>query len=164
MKTRARTFPGWGLILGVLALGAACWFSVAAATAWRPHSQAEMLVHRVFAYRQWQSTGLYLEKGETVSLTASGQWSYSPWVGLHGPEGGRWAPAFYPMQTPPALGGALLGRVGEAGDLFYVGHRAQYTVSAPGFLYLGINDDLLGDNVGELTVSITVTQPPTPTP
>jgi hypothetical protein len=145
-----------------LALCVASWCATSAATLWSPHSQAALLTQSVYAYRQWRSTGIYLQTGDRVTLTATGQWTYSPAeVGLHGPEGGKWAPAYYPL--PSAPGGALLGRVGETGQVFYVGHRLTFTAPAPGLLYLGINDDLLGDNVGALTVKIDVAAA-TPTP
>lgn len=40
----------------------------------------------------------------------------------------------------------------------------RYTgvAQAPGLLYLRINDDLLGDNQGQLSVDISVTPAPTP--
>ncbi len=145
------------LVGSALALCASSWCATSAATLWRPHSQAVLLTKSVYAYRQWQSTGVYLQAGDLVTIRASGQWTYSPdEVGLHGPEGGRWAPDFYPMPAPRALGGALLGRIGEAGDMFLVGRRVTARAPAPGLLYLGINDDLLGDNEGVLTVQIEV--------
>ena len=121
---------------------------------WRPHTQSELLTHTVFAYRQWQSTGFYLDQGDRFTLTARGEWLYSPLVGRHGPAGGRPAPAFYPL--PNVAGGALIGRVGEDGQPFYVGRWSTHSASAPGLLYLRINDDLLGDNEGQLAVEIEI--------
>jgi hypothetical protein len=73
---------------------------------------------------------------------------------MHGPQGGRPAVASYPMPNMP--GGALIGRVGEAGAPFYVGARAGGYVERAGYLFLRINDDLLGDNVGTMAVDIDV--------
>ncbi len=111
----------------------------------------------VYAYRQWQSTGLDLAQGEQVRLRAAGQWQYSPYVGLHGPEGGGKpvTVSTYPMSN--LNGGVLLGRIGEAGEPFYVGRGTTLFVTQPGRLYLRINDDLLGDNVGQLTITVDVT-------
>jgi hypothetical protein len=120
---------------------------------WRPHARTDFTTYRVYAYRQWQSTGLRLNQGDSVRITARGEWLYSPYVGLHGPAGGaKPAAAWYPM--PLAPGGALLGRIGEQGELFYVGSRAYWYAEAPGFLFLRINDDLLGDNSGELEIEL----------
>ncbi len=123
--------------------------------AWRPRAQTELLTHTVFAYRQWQSTGFYLNQGDRYTIRARGEWLYSPLVGKHGPTGGRPAPAFYPL--PQASGGALIGRIGENGRPFYVGRRTSGLADAPGLLYLRINDDLLGDNAGQLTIEIEIT-------
>lgn len=154
MNTRFKAAWVLGLVCGGMALCAAGWCVTSAATLWQPHSQTELLTRSVYAYRQWQSTGIYLNTGDRVTLTAAGQWSYSPEVGLNGPEGGLWAPGYYPL--PEAPGGALLGRVGENGQFFYVGCKLDYIAPAPGLLYLGINDDALGDNVGDLTLKINV--------
>ncbi len=154
MNTRVRVVQVLVLASSVLALCAASWYAASAAAFWQPKSFTALSTRAVYAYRQWQSTGLYLNAGDRLKLTASGQWSYSPEAGPHGPRGALPAPAYYPM--PGALGGALLGRLGEAGDVFYVGDRFTYVAPQAGFFYLQINDDLLGDNVGELTLQIEV--------
>jgi hypothetical protein len=163
MMTRQKVARGVVLVGSLLALCAASWCATSVATLWQPHPQAELSAQSVYAYRQWQSTGLYLNAGDRVYLTAQGQWSYSPVAGFHGPAGGRWAPSYYPL--PTALGGALLGRVGETGEVFFVGPRVAFSPAQAGLLYLGINDDLLSDNTGVLTVKIRVASPtPTPAP
>ena len=143
----------------LLALCTASWCVTSAATLWQAHTFAVLPTRTVYAYRQWQSIGLHLNAGDRVRLTASGQWSYSPEVGLHGPEGALPAPNYYPL--PAARGGALLGRLGDAGNIFYVGSFLNYLAPEPGFLYLRINDDLLGDNIGTLTIKIEVEPAPT---
>ena len=162
MNTRLNLARVLVLMGSTLALCASSWCVTSAVTLWRPHTQADLISQGVYAYHPWQSMGKYLNLGDQVTLTAMGQWTYSPQaVGLHGPEGGLPAPAYYPL--PAAPGGALLGRVGETGPVFYVGRRLSFVATAPGLLYLGINDDLLGDNVGELTVKVeVVTATPTP--
>jgi len=165
MKTRQLVLRTVVLAGSLLALCAASWCAASAAALWQPHSQADLAGKSVYAYRQWQSTGLYLNDGDWVDLRAQGQWSYSPAVGPHGPAGGgRMAPAYYPV--PSAPGGALLARVGETGPAFFAGGSHEiFRADRPGLLYLGINDDLLGDNVGVLSIKIKVTSPtPTPAP
>ncbi len=122
---------------------------------WRPHAQTELLTRAAFAYRQWQSTGFYLNQGDRFTIQARGEWLYSPLVGKHGPAGGLPAPAFYPL--PQVDGGALIGRIGENGQPFYVGRWTSGLADAPGLLYLRINDDLLGDNAGQLAIEIEIT-------
>ncbi|MBI4769043.1 MAG: hypothetical protein HY784_01165 [Chloroflexi bacterium] len=135
---------------------------------WRPIHQSDLFRQVVYAYRQWQSTGVKLSPGDAFQIRASGEWQYSPYVGLHGPAGGMWAPDWYPLpgdSMPGGVkGGALLGRIGEAGQVFYVGARYSGQAAAGGTLYLRINDDLLGDNEGTLSLQITVWPAPTPEP
>jgi hypothetical protein len=153
MKRRALPPLVW-LGLGLLALCNLGW--IVQPGEWRPEPQAASAQERIFAYRQWQSTGIKLETGDRYTLRAQGEWSYSPVVGLNGPGGGRPAVASYPM--PHALGGALIGRVGENGPPFMVGVRTSGYVERGGFLFLRINDDLLGDNEGEMVVEVAVSR------
>ena len=127
---------------------------------WKPFAQNALFTHWVYAYRDWQSVGIRLEQGDSFSVRARGEWQYSPLVGRNGPDGGRWAPDFYPLETDRsgARGGALLGRIGDDGLPFLVGRRTSASADAPGDLNLRINDDLLGDNVGRLQIEITVTR------
>ncbi len=148
--------PVLWLVLPVLFACAAAW--AARPDTWQPRQQSGTLSHTVYAYRQWQSTGVKLNAGDRFVIRAKGQWTYSPEVGLHGPGGGLPAPPNYPY--PYASGGALLGRVGESGEAFYVGSRSFGYAEAPGLLYLRINDDLLGDNKGQLSLDIQVTPAP----
>lgn len=147
-------------LLVILACGA---FVVAgvlvASAAWTPQSQEALLVNRVYAYRGWQSTGIQLAAGDWYTIRAVGQWSYSPVARLNGPEGHRRyrAPGFYPL--PGVGGGALIGRVGEEGKPFFVGKGASGRAERNGLLYLRIDDDRLGDNVGYLTFDVRVTSP-----
>jgi hypothetical protein len=53
-------------------------------------------------------------------------------------------------------GGVLIGRIGEEGDVLHVGRRARWRAVEEGFLYLRINDDILSDNEGYVTVEIEV--------
>lgn len=112
---------------------------------------------RVYAYRDWQSVGLRLHAGETLTIRAKGSWLYTPGE-FHGPEGhARYqAPSFYPL--PGVRGGALIGRIGEAGAPFYVGRRAIRHVDTGGMLYLRIDDDVLSDNEGFVSVEVSVAQ------
>ena len=152
------------LSLMVVALGALSVFGgFAASAAWGPQSQESLLVSRVYAYRGWQSTSVQLHKGDQYTLRAEGIWMYSPYAGPNGPEGHRryLAPSFYPL--PNVGGGSLIGRIGEEGRPFYVGRGMWGQAETNGLLYLRIDDDLLGDNVGSVTIKLTVI-PPTPTP
>ncbi len=56
---------------------------------------------------------------------------------------------------PGQLAGALVGRVGN-GQVFGIGNQAG-ALSMPdaGLLYLGVNDDNVGDNQGAFAVTVT---------
>lgn len=157
MFSKSSTLWGWLLLLVTPAV-------LCAATAalrpldWRPHSQADIGSPTVYAYRQWQSVGIKVKRGDRLHLTASGQWQYSPLVGLHGPEGGGRPVTVdtYPLSEYGAFGGVLLGRIGEDGPPFIVGRGTSVLADTEGSLFLRINDDLLGDNKGALTVNVSV--------
>lgn len=119
-------------------------------------NQADLAEKRVYAYRDWQSAGVILHRGDRFTIRAEGEWLYTPVGGYHGPEGHRIyrAPDFYPLPGP--RGGCLIGRIGEDGQPFYVGRRYRSTAGSDGVLYLRINDDILNDNKGSLIVTITV--------
>jgi hypothetical protein len=149
------------ILLLALTFGALIAFGMFVASAeWGPLDQSALKVNRIYAYRGWQSIGIQLSKGDQYTIRAEGQWMYSPFAGPNGPEGHRryHAPSFYPL--PGVGGGALIGRVGEDGPPFYVGRGTSGRAERNGLLYLRIDDDLLGDNVGYLTFEVTVTSPP----
>lgn len=120
-----------------------------------PVPQAEMAEDRIYAYRNWQSVGVRVEQGDRIGVRASGTWLYTP-DEYHGPEGhARFpAPSYYPV---PGAGGTLIGRIGESGPPLYVGRRAHFAAERSGLLYFRINDDLLSDNDGYVTVEVEVT-------
>jgi len=119
--------------------------------------QADLAEKRVYAYRDWQSVGVILHSGDRFTIKAKGEWMYTPIGGYNGPEGHKiyWAPSFYPLPGP-ITGGCLVGRIGESGQPFYVSRYYVSTAVSDGTLYLRINDDLLGDNQGFLTIVVTV--------
>jgi hypothetical protein len=116
---------------------------------------------RIYAYRDWQSTGLRVQPGDVLILEARGSWLYTP-DEYHGPEGHPHyrAPDFYPLPGVP--GGALIGRIGEEGKPRYVGDSTHWRVQTGGMLYLRIDDDILSDNEGFVNVDIQLDaeQPP----
>jgi len=102
------------------------------------------------------STGLVLRQGQTVTVTATGAVcpfgdSYCP-----GPGGNAAiatsASSFggYPLPGAPAWG--LVGRVGS-GPWVQVG-QGPTSLSGPGVLAFAVNDDLLSDNAGSFTVTV----------
>jgi len=147
------------LALLTLVMGIAL-VTLATKTTVRPQAHDEMDPPRIYAYKSWQSIGLRVHEGDIVHIRAEGSWMYTPGE-YHGPQGhDRYpSPSFYPIPNIP--GGALIGRIGEHGDPFYVGRRHSAQVRENGTLYLRINDDLLGDNGGYVTVRVIVVEPET---
>ena len=150
----------WLARLLLLAAGLVVLFSLLGIIAhggWRPVSQETLITRRVYAYRDWQSLGLRVHPGEMLEVQAQGRWLYTPGE-YHGPEGhARYrAPAFYPLPHVP--GGCLIGRIGEEGEIFYVGKGTRVFAQEFGTLYLRINDDILYDNEGWVSVEVTVIQ------
>jgi hypothetical protein len=126
---------------------------------WEPQYHGALDTQRIYAYRGWQSTGVQVSQGDIYTIRAKGSWLYSPFAGPNGPEGHRRfsAPGFYPL--PRVGGGALIGRIGEDGQPFYVGSRTSGRAERHGLLYLRIDDDRLGDNEGYLEVQVTTARP-----
>lgn len=121
-----------------------------------PFSQEELSHPRIYAYRDWQSVGVQVDPGDRIYVRARGTWLYTP-EEYHGPEGHHEyrAPNTYPMPSIP--GGVLLGRIDEAGRIFPVGRGGTFTADEFGQLYFRINDDILSDNEGYVTVEVEVT-------
>lgn len=121
----------------------------------RKHS--DLIAKRIYAYRDWQSTGVRVDQGDLVEIEAEGEWLYTP-DEFHGPGGHPVYPAasFYPISS--GSGGALIGRIGEKGYRFIVGNRVDMQAPQKGILYLRINDDILSDNDGWVAVRIDVTE------
>jgi LssY-like putative type I secretion system component LssY len=90
----------------------------------------------------WTDTGVDLQPGQTVTITANGKLQYmdgnSP-----GPQGAArgWRDLVRSMPVNSAGRGALIGRWGsdEAAQPFLVGASLQFPVRAAGRLFLGIN-------------------------
>jgi len=123
-----------------------------------PLRHDDLVQPRIYAYRDWQSVGVQVNQGDLIRLRAQGTWLYTPGE-YHGPEGHRVyrAPSFYPMSG--TAGGVLIGRIGEDGRVFVVGRGGTYYAERAGLLYLRINDDVLSDNEGYVTVEVSVTPP-----
>ena len=121
------------------------------------HPHSEFIAKRIYAYRDWQSTGVRIDQGDLVEIEAQGEWLYTP-DEYHGPAGHPIfpAPSFYPISS--GSGGALIGRIGENGLRFVVGEGLNTQAREHGILYLRINDDILSDNDGWVAVRINVTE------
>jgi hypothetical protein len=108
----------------------------------------------VFANVAWTDTGIDLRSGQTVAFEATGEVAWGP-SRRDGPAGERNSPSNPNRPMPNRPGAALIGRVGEGMDYFFVGDEiGQIRVRDGGRLYLGINDDVLNDNRGAFRVVV----------
>jgi hypothetical protein len=103
---------------------------------------------------QWTPTGIYVQKGQIITLKTTGEVQLSgdsnDVATANGAKAQRYA-ARAPL--PRVLAGALIGKVGN-GRPFGIGMQAAIPAPASGQLILGINDDTLNDNQGEFRVEI----------
>lgn len=105
--------------------------------------------------QQWTSTGLMVRRGEWVTFNTTGQIQLSgdaaDVASAAGSTGQRMAAGNAPLRN--AFAGALVARVGN-GSVFAIGNQTRVQMPDAGQLFLGINDDHVGDNSGEFRVEI----------
>lgn len=150
---------GWLVVIPLLAMVILCAAGIVVLrTGLGPFQQDEITHPRIYAYRDWQSVGVQVNPGNRLYIRARGTWLYTPGE-YHGPGGHAHyrAPNTYPIPGIP--GGMLLGRVGETGQVFAIGSGGTYYVNEQGLLYLRINDDILSDNEGYVTVEVEIMPP-----
>ena len=108
----------------------------------------------VSARTQWTDTGVDLRPGQDVYFTAEGEVRWGPGR-RDGAAGERNSPFNQGRPMPDRNAAALIGKIGENGDPFFIGNTTSpIRVRGAGRLYLGINDDYLEDNTGQLRVVI----------
>ena len=104
---------------------------------------------------QWTNTGFNVTRGQYLRFEPSGEIRLS----MNGEDIGRAAGALTGRQaagaTIPTIPiGALIGRVGN-GQPFSIGDTTNaFDMPADGRLYLGVNDDHVGDNSGNYVVKV----------
>jgi len=110
----------------------------------------------VFANVPWLDTLIDVREGQILFFEVKGTIRIGPGASRAriGPEG---EPKKVWNDNKPIPGestGALIGKIGEGGA-FYIGNqKREFRMPASGRLYLGVNDDFLGDNSGYFTVVI----------
>jgi hypothetical protein len=108
----------------------------------------------VTARDAWTDTGVDVRAGQDILFTATGEVRWGPGR-RHGAAGERNSPVNRGRPMPDRSAAALIGKIGENGDPFFIGDLTQpIRVRGAGRLYLGINDDFLDDNTGTLRVVI----------
>jgi hypothetical protein len=119
----------------------------------RPRGLREREI-RVAAEVPFTSTGVQVREGQSLYFEAEGKvrWGKDRQDDAGGEHGSHYN-ANRPIPNRP--GGALIGRIGEGNDYFFIGNERGGThMPGSGRLYLGINDDYLLDNSGSLRVIV----------
>jgi hypothetical protein len=136
------------------------------ARTWKPRAATSTALV-VQGNRGWTATGVFLNVGDNVKISASGSvsmgagWPPMSPVGRppdcfaanRVPRTGRLR-SRYPADELPCW--SLIGRIGDGGPIFYVGSIKALLAHASGQLWLGVNDDRLWDNTGAWGAVVTV--------
>jgi hypothetical protein len=108
----------------------------------------------VDASAPWTDTGVSVRAGQTVYFQAAGRIRWGPGR-QDGPAGERNSPRNPGRPVPSRSAGALIGRVGDTDEFFFIGDETgPLRLRGGGRLFLGINDDFLQDNSGAFRVTI----------
>jgi len=120
-----------------------------------PTLSAEIIIS---AAQGWQDSQVYVPGGTELGIEViDGQWTHwkDYWSYYQG-EGnpGDICSSACGVPIPDVPKGSLIGRVGN--QIFGIGNKSVVMIQESGTLYLRMNDDVLGDNDGALTVSVFV--------
>jgi hypothetical protein len=108
---------------------------------------------RVPGNQMWTSTGIRVQEGQQVAFSVQGEVQLSTSNEDRASSAGSGRRAADRAPLPSALAGALVGRIGN-GAAFGIGNQAIVPMPATGELFLGINDDEVGDNSGGFVVDV----------
>jgi hypothetical protein len=103
----------------------------------------------VSAQQAWTPTGVIVARGETVTVSATGDINFG--AGTSSSNGSSERNAANPVPTVGT--GALIARIGN-GQPFPIGSQTRFQAPAAGQLFLGINDTHVQDNDGTYQVQI----------
>jgi len=102
----------------------------------------------------WTRTNIELRDGQELWFDSRGEVRWGPGR-KDGPGGESGSPRNPARPIPSRPGAALIGKIGESGDPFFIGNdRGPIRVRGRGTLFLGINDDYLQDNGGAFRVIV----------
>jgi lysophospholipase L1-like esterase len=112
---------------------------------------------RISAREPWTNTGLWLDRGSAVTITASGMIHVSDVDPGKTPDGDAGCIAPSGAVGPGLTCHSLIGRIG-GGIPFQVGSATHFQAQSSGYLFLGPNDQYgwFGDNRGYWTATVLV--------
>jgi len=109
---------------------------------------------RVAAAADWTSTEIRVQKGQRITISASGEIDLGN-SQRSGPGGITRSDARKLMSSRPT--GALIAVIGDDNDDFvFVGKEAEFTSTHNGILFLSVNEGDLKDNNGSFIASVKV--------
>lgn len=123
------------------------------ATGFPPRGMRERQIV-VDAREQWTDTGIDVRSGQQIYFASQGEtrWGRDR---RDGAEGERNSPLNPNRPLPDRPAAALIGRIGDRNQIFFIGGESgPFRARDNGRLYLGINDDVLTDNSGNLRVTV----------
>lgn len=103
---------------------------------------------------RWVDTGITVREGQQVSFNARGEIQLSNDSGDRANPSGSLRGRKPSGPLPDILAGGLLGRVGPMAPFAIGGGAQTVRMPASGRLFLGINDDEVGDNKGAFRVDV----------
>jgi len=117
------------------------------------------------SFAKLNNTGLFLNPGDLLEISASGIWSNAPpsYNLIFGPNGNPYEniALTYPGEGYPVA--ALMGKIGDS-NYFFVGSDYSNTVINSGILYLGFNDTDYGNNWGTVNADVRISPISAPVP
>jgi hypothetical protein len=125
-----------------------------------PTAPASGTTIRVPGNQQWVATNINVQAGDTIRFDSRGEVRYSRNSADRAtPAGAVNGSISEAGPVPRAPLGALIGRVGSGtgfnrGRTFLIGSQGAVKMPTGGPLFLGINDDGVGDNTGDFVVTI----------
>jgi hypothetical protein len=108
----------------------------------------------VDARQPWTDTGIDVRAGQQIYFSSQGEtrWGRDR---RDGAEGERNSPLNPNRPLPDRPAAALIGRIGDRNEYVFIGgNSGPFRARDSGRLYLGINDDVLTDNSGNLRVTV----------
>jgi len=172
---------GWAARTGAVALAIACLVAAApagATGATGSTGSAGSTEHNVTVNGKpiYTPTGITVQKGDTLTITATGAISFGGGqIANLGPQGIPWGEQCDKIANPhqrrfpwPLRGApcwSLLGRIGRE-QAIEIGPSKRFAADRNGELLLGVNDNFVRDNTGSWDAKVTVTPegvtPPAP--
>ena len=113
---------------------------------------------------EWRGSGVRVKKGNSYRIKADGRWTLGVFANWAGPDGigahTLLAPHFSSYNIiRPWSGATLIGKVGDSGEPFIVGHELEIDPKTDGILYFRINEKTAQfDNKGFVTVRMELVQ------